>query len=373
MIIAPGTAIPSRQLSRHIGVFGATGTGKTTTAAALVNRAPCPVLVIDAKGDLEQAGTLLRPAMRLDAMGPDFTARALELTEVQSAVLQIAFAYVADTGAPLVTLQDLRDVLARLPDDYGLVTPSSVAAVHRAILRLERAAPWLFRDAPDWRVVNGVTVIGAAPIAEVPGLYGTFAAHVLDSLYRGLGELGDVTPGLLVMIDEAHLMFQDAPPAIVRRIEQVTRLIRSRGVGLIYVTQSPSDLPDGILAQLNTRIQHGLRGATARQQKAIRAAAETMPGGATAADIVALGIGEALVSVPDARGRPMAAKQVKVQPGNLPMGSVPFVPPVVRARCAPQKTIEIVPDVARPRPWWQKALRIIVMIWAGAILLSLIS
>lgn len=366
MLIAPGVAIPPRHLARHIGVFGATGTGKTTTAAALVSRAPCPVLVIDAKGDLERAGTLLRPAMQLDAMGPDFTARALELSDAQAGILQIAFAYAEDTGAPLVTLQDLRDVLAALPGDYGLVTPSSVAAVQRAILRLDRACPWLFRAAPDWRKVQGVTVIGAAPIAEIPGLYGTFAAHVLDSLYRGLAELGDVQPGLLVMIDEAHLMFQDAPLAIVRRIEQVTRLIRSRGVGLIYVTQSPSDLPDGIFGQLATRIQHGLRGATPRQQKAIRAAAETMPGNVAPADIAGLGVGQAIVSVPDARGRPVAARRVQVTPGTLAMGAVPFIPPDVRRR-----PVAVAVAMRAESFWWRMA-RPVVLIWGGFLALYLL-
>lgn len=371
--IAPGAVIPPRMLSRHVGVFGATGTGKTTTAAALVARAPCPVLVIDAKGDLERAGTLHRPRVSLRAMGPDLIARALELSDAQSGALQVAMAWADDTDRAVDTLQDLRDLLtdtAATPLPYGLVTLASVAAVQRALLRLERAAPWAFgAGAQDWRQLSGVHVIGAAPLAHVPGLYGAMVAHVLESLYTGLGELGDVAPGLLVMVDEAHLLFDGAPLPVVRRLEQITRLIRSRGVGLIYVTQSPADLPDAILAQLATRIQHGMRAATPRQAAALRAAAETMPGNVTAAMIAGMGTGQALVSIPDAAGRPVPARQVTVTPGGLPMGPVDWTPPVV---ARPETRAAVVErdaaPVARVAPWqesaWWRALRPVALLCA---------
>lgn len=372
--LAPGLTLPFAQLSRHVGVFGATGTGKTTSAAALIDRAPCPVLVLDAKGDLEASGdSVSLPALRVDALGPDLMTRALELSEAQSGALQVAFAWAEDTGRPLVTLQDLRalldDTAAARPSGYGLVTPASVAAVQRACLRLERAAPWVFRDgAPDYRDTRGVHVIACQHIAHVPGLYGALAAHIMDSLYRGLGELGDVPPGLLVMIDESHLVFQDAPIGITRRIEQVTRLIRSRGVGLIYVTQSPADLPDSIMGQLATRIQHGLRGATRKQVAEIKAAADSVQVAPVA--ITGLGVGEAIVMLPGQSG-----KRVRMARSARPTGSVGLTLPVqvaVRATAPVARAVEPVePEpapvavaVEKPLPWWIFAL--------GALLVSIL-
>lgn len=337
LALGASSAIPYRYLTRHVGIFGATGTGKTTTLGAIVERAPCPVLILDAKGDLESLGDrLLRPSMRVDAMGADLLARALDLSEAQAGALQVALAWAADTGRHVATLGDLRRLLndaasCDLSADYGLISPVSVAAVQRALLRLERGAPWAFGDPPhDPRDTAGVVVYSAGDLTHLPGLYGAFVAHVLDALYRGLGELGDVAaPGLLIMIDEAHLVFDGATPSIVRRIEQITRLIRSKGVGLIYVTQSPSDLPHVVAGQLATRIQHALRASTPHHHKALRAAAETMPGNISAATILGLATGQALVSVPDAGGSPQPARVVAIQRGRRPLHSVGLPPPVL--------------------------------------------
>lgn len=382
--LAPGAAIPHRYLTRHAGIFGATGTGKTTTLGAIAERAPCPVLILDAKGDLASLGdTLLRPAMRVDALGADLISRALELSEAQAGALAIALAWADDTGRAVATLADLRALLNDalrhdLRADYGLVSAISVTAVQRALLRLERGAPWAFGDSShDPRDTRGRTVYAAADLTHLPGLYGAFAAHVLDSLYRGLGELGDVAaPGLLVMIDEAHLIFDGAPPAIVRRIEQITRLIRSKGVGLIYVTQSPSDLPAAISGQLATRIQHALRAATPQQQKALRAAAETMPGSITAADILGLETGQAIVSIPDAKGRPLPGQRVAVTRGRLPLHAVELPAPVMPPRAATGRRIgpiEVTATGQGKRPWYFMPLAIAAGVYAFIAIVGLMS
>ena len=323
--IGQGVSIPYRYLTRHMGIFGATGTGKTTTLGAIAERAPCPVLLLDAKGDLESlADDILRPCMAVSDIGSDLLTRALDLSEAQSGALRIALAWAQDNQFQVYTLADLRALLNAvlehdLSQDYGLVSKMSVAAIQRAILRLERATPWAF-NAPlhDPRETHGRMVYACSDMTHEPGLYGAFVCSVLDSLYRQLGELGDVaTPGLLVLIDESHLIFDGASNAIVRRIEQVTRLIRSKGVGLIFVTQAPSDLPHVISGQLATRIQHALRASTAHHLKALNAAAQTMPGNVTGDDILTLETGQALVSVPDMKGRPLDARRVKIQRGNV--------------------------------------------------------
>ena len=376
--LAPGLSIPHRALTRHIGIFGATGTGKTTTAAAIAERAPCPVILLDAKGDLESLG-LHRPwraQMRIDSMGADLVARALDLSPAQAGALHIALAWAEDSMRAVTGLDDLRnllaDTIAAAPDlsaRYGLITPMSVAAIQRAILRLDRAAPWAFgANAIDWRDMRGINVYAASEIASVPGLYGAFVAHLLDSLYRGLGEIGDASaPGLMVMIDESHLIFDGAPPAVTRRIEQVTRLIRSKGVALCYITQSPADLPDAIAGQLASRVQHGLRASTPRQVASARAAAESMPGNATMGDVLVLGTGQALCSVPDARGRILPARLVQVTRGRLAMGAVAHEAPPARV----VQQMDYCLDDTR-RPWWHWPLIIAAGIYVPMFILSLL-
>jgi hypothetical protein len=352
--IGPGARVPLRHLTRHAGVFGATGTGKTTTAGALLEglaAAGVPVLALDAKGDLESLTrgpggrmwdcTGKRGAVRrldLAQMGPDLIARALDLSPAQAGALEIATAFAETRGLPLHTLADLRAVLGAviqnaesLSFEFGLVTPASVAAVQRALLRIERTAPGAFgtpaldpfgADRRDPRTGRGrFTVLHAAPLMATPGLYGAAAAFILESLYKQAGELGDVSgPALAVFIDESHLIFDGAPRAVVQRLESVVRLIRSKGIALIFATQSPGDLPPAISGQLATRIQHGLRGSTAQGLREIRAAADTLP---TASNLDAfeaikgLGTGEALVSLPGEGGQPQPAKRVQIQAGKI--------------------------------------------------------
>lgn len=379
--LGSGAAIPWRYLTRHIGIFGATGSGKTTTLGAIAERAPCPTLILDAKGDLASLGQrLLRPAMRVDAMGADLIARALDLSEAQAGAVQIAMAWAEDSGRAIVTLADLRDLLnAALQHDlsarYGLISPVSVAAVQRALLRLERGALWAF-DMPSHDPIDttGITVYAAAELTALPGLYGAFAAHVLERLYQGLGEIGDVAaPGLLVLIDEAHLIFDGATAAIVRRIEQITRLIRSKGVGLIFVTQSPSDLPHIVAGQLATRIQHALRASTPMHHKALKAAAETMPGNLSAASILGLATGQAIVSTPDCTGKPLPGRVVAIQRGRLPLHAVELPAPTApRQRPRMPEPSRAAPAAPRPKPWYFWTLLCFVALW-GAVLLSYVS
>jgi len=364
--VASNAAIPYRYLTRHMGIFGATGTGKTTTLGTIAERTPCPVLILDAKGDLESLQTsIMRPRMSISDIGPDLIARALDLSEAQSGALSVAMAWAEDTGRRVNTLADLRALLNEALDtdlsrDYGLISKVSISATQRALLRLERGAPWAFGQTKhDPRDTQGRVVYACAGLTALPGLYGAFVAHVLERLYSGLGEIGDVgAPGLLVLIDEAHLVFDGATPAVIQRIEQITRLIRSKGVGLIYVTQAPSDLPSVIAGQLATRIQHALRGATGQHLKALRAAAETMPGNIAAGDIMALGTGEAIVSIPDANGVPTPGRKVKINRGAVPLHPIDWqeAPEPVRPDpigILPESDFEVTAPPVRKRtsPW----------------------
>ena len=393
IVLGPHSFIMPRYLTRHIGIFGATGTGKTTTAASIVNQLACPVIVLDAKGDLGGLGRTVAPwqgaQMSVAGIGADLLSRALELSEAQSGVLAIALAWAEDHWDTVETLDDLASVLWLIASgdadvsQYGLASKLSIAAVQRAILRLRRAAPWAFGPKQfNPMTSTGVTVIHAPDLVEQPGLYAAFATQMLDSIYKSLGEIGDAgAAGLVIMVDEAHLLFSDAPRAVIQRLEQIVRLIRSKGVSLIFVTQSPADLPPAIMGQLATRIQHGLRAATVGQQAAVRAAAETMPGEVKAADILSLGMGEALVSTPDARGTPAAAQRVTVQP--VPWQPVIFsdAPPRVSFSLTPARNLEAVTYQAQDfsgqveaveakrKPWWFWPAVVAAVIYLPIILL----
>ena len=390
--LGPGAAIAPRGLTRHIGIFGATGTGKTTTAASIVHQLRCPVIVLDAKGDLAALGRVVTPwdgaQLSVSDLGSDLLRRVLDLSDAQAGALEIALAWADDTGRACDTLDDLTAVLTQISglvdvSDYGLVSRLSVAAVQRAILRFRRAAPWAFgRSTFDPLSVTGPTVIHAPDLVAVHGLYATFAAHLLETVYAGLVEIGDAgAPGMAIMVDEAHLLFQDAPAAVTRRLEQIVRLIRSKGVSLIFVTQSPADLPQAILGQLATRIQHGLRAGTPAQQTAARAAAETMPGNVTAPDILALAMGEAFISTPDGSGKPMPAARVKVQPVPLPHRIFSDAPPSIsltRRETQAAQTLGVYAQLQdagarieaspRPRPWYFWPLTIAAAIYGPMIL-----
>ncbi|UUV43259.1 AAA-ATPase [Rhodobacter phage RcCWillis] len=366
--LGQGVCLSPRYLTRHMGIFGATGTGKTTTAATVVKQLRCPVIVLDAKGDLAPLGKVVPPwqsaQMSVGALGADLMRRVLDLSEAQSGALEIALAWAEDHGRACHTMDDLSDILSDIAtrvdvSDYGLVSRLSLAAVQRAILRFKRAAPWAFGPTIfNPLAVAQTTVVHAPDLVAVPGLYAAFAAHNLEAIYRGLGELGDTSaPGLAVMVDEAHLLFQDAPRAVVSRLEQIVRLIRSKGVALIFVTQSPADLPPAILGQLATRIQHGLRAGTAAQQTAARAAAETMPGNVAAADILGLGMGEAFISTPNGSGNPIPAMRIKVSGIKMDGRIFSDAPPSISP--TPRRSAQVPPDLApqepsaaKRRPWY---------------------
>ena len=357
--------IPAKYLNRHGLIAGATGTGKSVSAIGIaesLSRIGVPVFVTDIKGDLSgmaAASTLdgakefpgwrpeAAPVRLLDvfrerggpltttilAMGPALVARALGATDVQAGVIEIAFAVAEDDGLPLDTLQDLRDVVNHCAENrdtigsrYGLITPSSVAAIGRAILGLERAGGAAFFDrspfaladllahTPDGRGV--VSMLDCVRLIRAPRLYAAVLMMILDRLAALLPEVGDTEKPVFAMIlDEAHLIFDDAPPELLRMIDQTVRLIRSKGVGVFFATQAPGDLPDSISRQLHLRIQHALRSVTPADARAVYAAAQSMPApvGFKAADVIGtLPKGSALVSFMGDDGTLTAARVVKM-------------------------------------------------------------
>lgn len=346
------SAVPLNRLNRHIMITGATGTGKTTTAGAICERmtdAGIPVLVMDAKGDLEGAtrhgrGRVLDPfgtrglarPLDLELIGPDTLARALELSDAQSGALFVAWRVADLEGFRLSNLADLRDVLhfcnsnsAAVAGSVGLVSPASAAAVGRALLRLELDAGAAFGVCPlshrrfdpfEAAALGGLTVLSSARLTRTPGLYGAVAAYILTRLFENAPEVGDIErPAMAVFFDEAHLIFDGTPAPIVRRLAQAVRLIRSKGICCIFATQSPGDIPPDISGQLQTRIQHGLRAATPAQRVALKAAADSMPadeGFDTVAELQQLRIGAAIVSAAGVDGEATPADLVQITPGR---------------------------------------------------------
>ena len=368
--------------NRHGLIAGATGTGKTVSLQVLAegfSARGVPVFMADVKGDLagmsqpaqvseklakrlsllavEGFTPLANPVVFWDIfgknghalrttiseMGPILLARVLELNDTQEGVLNVVFRVADDEGLLLLDLADLRAMLNFVSENaksisaqYGLVSPQSVAAIQRALLSLEDAGGAqffgepafelrdLFAIAPDGRGV--VNIMAADQLILKPKLYSTFLLWLLSELFEQLPEVGDLDkPRMVFFFDEAHLLFTDAPPALVQRVEQVVRLIRSKGVGVYFISQNPDDVPDAILGQLGNRIQHALRAFTPRDQKSVRVAAETFvtnPALDTASVITQLGVGEALVSFLNDSGIPGMVQRAYVMPPSSRIGAI---------------------------------------------------
>ena len=365
--------------NRHGLIAGATGTGKSVTLRVLAEgfaEAGVPVFLADVKGDLagiaQAGGTDARVAERakliavsllpeamptvfwdlagqqghpvratVSDMGPLLLSRLLQLNETQAQVLQLAFKVADDRQLLLIDLKDLKALLQHIGDNaaelttqYGNVAPATIGAIQRAVLALEIQGGDRFVGEPmleiadlmrlDGRGRGFVSVLAADQLMLKPRLYATFLLWLLAELFENLPEVGDLEkPRLVFFFDEAHLLFSDAPPALVDKVEQVVRLIRSKGVGIYFVTQSPTDIPDKVLGQLGNRVQHALRAFSARDQKAVRAAAETFrasPGLDTAQAITELGVGEALVSLLDDRGVPTPVERALIAPPRSRLG-----------------------------------------------------
>ncbi|MFY9510621.1 MAG: helicase HerA-like domain-containing protein, partial [Rubrivivax sp.] len=368
--------------NRHGLITGATGTGKTITLQTLaenLSKIGVPVFMADVKGDLTgitQAGTLspklaavlqerglseptpfAGPATLWDVfgqaghpvratvsdMGPLLLARMLALNETQAGVLSLVFKIAEDNGLLLLDMKDLRAMLQHVGDNasqfttaYGNVSAASIGAIQRGLLQIEEQGGDKFFGEPMLNIsdfmqtVDGkgvVNILAADKLMNAPRLYATFLLWMLSELFETLPEVGDLDkPKLVFFFDEAHLLFKDAPAALVERIELVVRLVRSKGVGVYFVTQNPLDVPDTVLAQLGNRVQHALRAFSPRDQKAVKAAAETMRAnpklGDMAAAITELAVGEALVSFLDAKGRPAVTERVFVLPPGSRIGPI---------------------------------------------------
>lgn len=367
--------------NRHGLITGATGTGKTITLQTLaenLSRIGVPVFLADVKGDLTgitQAGVLGEklaavlkergleaptpaacPATLWDVfgeqghpvratvsdMGPLLLSRMLALNETQQGVLQLVFKIADDNGLLLLDLKDLRAMLQHVGDnasqfttEYGNVSAASIGAIQRGLLQIEEQGGDRFFGEPMLNIadfmqtVDGrgvVNILAADKLLNSPRLYATFLLWMLSELFEQLPEVGDLEqPKLVFFFDEAHLLFKEAPSALVERIELVVRLVRSKGVGVYFVTQNPLDIPDSVLAQLGNRVQHALRAFTPRDQKAVKAAASTMranPKLDVETAITELAVGEALVSLLDAKGRPSVTERVYVIPPGSQIGPI---------------------------------------------------
>ena len=364
-------SIVGKMANRHGLIAGATGTGKTVTLQVLAEtfcQAGVPCFMADMKGDLSgisQAGKLSGfiqkrlpefgiedpqfqscPVRFFDVygeqghpmrstisnMGPDLLGRLMELNETQTGVLNIVFKIADDNGLLLDDLKDLRAMLnfvgqnaAEFTTQYGNVSAASIGAIQRALLGLENQGADLFFGRPAFDIFDllqceggkGVmNVLAADKLMLKPKLYSTFLLWLLSELYSTLPEVGDMDlPKLVFFFDEAHMLFEDTSKALTSKIEQVIRLIRSKGVGIYFVTQSPTDIPENILGQLGNRVQHALRAYTPKDQKAVKVAAETFranPAFDTYEAILQLETGEALVSFLDEKGAPSMVERAKI-------------------------------------------------------------
>ena len=362
-----------RLANRHGLVTGATGTGKTITLQTLAeqfSRIGVPVFMADVKGDLSGMAQPGQPSERLQTvlrerglalpppqacpvtlwdvfgeqghpvratiadLGPLLLARMLDLNETQSGVLNLVFKVADDQGLALLDLKDLRAMLSHVAENardytarYGNVSAASVGAIQRGLLQLEAQGGDRFFGEPMLDIADLMQTVGGQGVINIlaadrlmtaPRLYASFLLWLLSELFETLPEVGDLDqPKLVFFFDEAHLLFKDAPRVLVERIELVVRLVRSKGVGVYFVTQNPLDIPEAILGQLGHRVQHALRAFTPRDQKAVATAASTMrpnPQLNLEQVITELGVGEALISFLDAQGRPGVTQRAFVAP-----------------------------------------------------------
>ena len=376
--------LEARMASRHGLITGATGTGKTIslqTMAESFSAMGVPVLLTDIKGDLSamsrpgepggsvaarikelglrtlgygnraypvsfwdvagEQGTPLRAT--ISDMGPALLSRLLDLNEVQSGILHIVFRIADESGLLLLDLKDLRAMITHVAENrseyasaYGHISPASMGAIQRGLLRLEEEGAGAFFGEPALNIedlfrtdLEGrgyVNIIAADKLMQKPRLYASVLLWLLSELYEQLPERGNAEkPRLVLMFDEAHLLFDDMPEVLLQKVEQVVRLIRSRGVGVYFITQNPADIPDSVLSQLGNRVQHALRAFTPREQKAVRAAAETFrqnPALDTEEIISLLRTGEALVSFLDEHGAPAMVERALILPPEGGIGAL---------------------------------------------------
>jgi DNA helicase HerA-like ATPase len=368
--------------NRHGLIAGATGTGKTVTlqrVAEALSRIGVPVFMADVKGDLaglsqkgepkgkikERIDQLKLKGFTFDAcpvvfwdafgehghpvratiseMGPLLLSRMLNLNDTQTGVLTLAFKIADDNGLLLLDLKDLRAMLQHVGENartfttqYGNISAASIGAIQRGLLALEHQGAEKFFAEPalninDLMQTDGkghgvINILAAETLMSAPKLYASFLLWLLAELFEQLPEVGDPEkPKLVFFFDEAHLLFNDAPPALLEKIDQVVRLIRSKGVGVYFVTQNPLDIPDTVLGQLGNRVQHALRAFTPRDQKAVKSAATTLranPRFNVEAAITELGVGEALVSLLDEKGRPAVVERAFIVPPGTRVGPI---------------------------------------------------
>ena len=368
--------------NRHGLVTGATGTGKTVTLQILAegfSNAGVPVFCADVKGDLSGIGAIgeakdflqkradqigltpyefqqfpvifwdlfgekgHRVRTTISEMGPLLLSRLMNATDAQEGVINIAFKIADQGGLPLLDLKDFQALLnymgenaTALSSQFGFISKASVGSIQRELLILEQQGAEQFFGEPALKISDimrttndgrgAISVLAADKLMMNPRLYGTFLLWMLSELFEVLPEVGDPDkPKLVFFFDEAHLLFNDAPKALLERIEQVVRLIRSKGVGVFFVTQNPLDVPETVLAQLGNRIQHALRAYTPREQKAVKTAADTFrpnPAFDCYEAITRLGVGEALVSTLQDKGIPSIVERTLVRPPSARMGTI---------------------------------------------------
>ncbi|MBL8553156.1 MAG: DUF853 domain-containing protein [Phenylobacterium sp.] len=391
--------------NRHGLVAGATGTGKTVTLQVLaqgLSDAGVPVFAADVKGDLCGVGAPGTPNEKMltrardmgltlesraapvvfwdlfgqsghpvratvSEMGPLLISRMLELNDVQEGVLMVVFRAADEAGLALLDLKDLQAMLTHASENakelsarYGNISPATIATIQRSLLSLETQGGTNLFGEPALRLsdlmrTDGagrgyINILAADRLIATPRLYATFLLWLLSELFEELPEVGDPEkPKLAFFFDEAHLLFRDAPKPLLEKVEQVVRLIRSKGVGIYFVTQNPADIPETVLGQLGNRVQHALRAYTPAEQKGLRAAAESFrpnPAFDTATTIQALGVGEALVSVLDEKGVPTVVQKTMIRP---PVSRLGPLTPAERAALIGQSPVRGVYDQALDR------------------------